>query len=221
MNRTRLLFSFASALTALTLSLVVSEGVARADDDGIEVAAPAEPSPRADTIERWYGWQTITTDGIALTLGTVGIGVGISSMGSIAPCLDFDGNGCSNRGSSSDPGGLAAAAGLGISAGATYLFAAPIVHASHGHWDKAAMSFGLRALPIALATPLLASGNDDAPRIGLGVLAVGALAAMAVDAAVIAREEVSAHSHEKPRLGVSPTVDAVNKGGGLSVVGTF
>lgn len=217
MNRPRLFAIF------LGLS-VFAPGVAYADDDGIDVAPVKRPvsAPTPEVREeRWYGWQTITTDGIALTLGTVGLSVGLASMGSIAPCLDFDGNGCASRGRSADQGGQAIAATLGIGGAATYLLGAPIVHATHGHWDKAGISLGLRALPIALATPLFASGNDDAPRIGLGVLTVGAVAAMAIDAAVIAREDVVPAPQDKPRLGVSPTVDAVNKGGGVSLVGTF
>jgi len=217
MNRTRLLAFF------LGLSVFVP-GIAYADDEGIDVAPAETPAsaPKAEPREeRWYGWQTITTDGIALTLGTVGLSVGLASMGSIAPCLDFDGNGCAGRGRGADQGGQAIAATLGIGGAATYLLGAPIVHATHGHWDKAGISLGLRALPIALATPLLASGNDDAPAIGLGVLTVGALAAMAIDAAVVAREDVVPVPRDKPRLGVAPNIDAVNRGGGVSLVGTF
>lgn len=225
MVRTSLPFFLASLFTTTVLLSAVAPAVAYADEDGIDVAEAAAPPgvvPRPEPREeRWYGWKTITTDGIALTLGTVGVSVGLASMGSIAPCLDFDGNGCSNTGRRADEGGQAIAATLGVGAAATYLLGAPIIHATQGHWDKAGISLGLRALPIAFATPLLASGNDSAQDVGVVVLGVGALAAMAVDAAVVAREDVSPLPQEKPRVAVSPTVDAVNKGGGVSLVGTF
>lgn len=212
MKRSHLL----ACLVGLALSI---PGIASADDDA-STEQPRE-QPQEQPEERWYGWQTITTDGISLTLGTAGLGVAAASVGPFTPCLDLNGNGCSSGGRGGSDGGMIAAASLGISASATYLLGAPIVHAAHGHWDKAGISLGLRSLPIAFATPLLASGSDDAQRVGVGVLVAGAAAAMAIDAAVIAREDVSPAPREKPRLGVAPNIDAVNRGGGVSLVGTF
>ncbi|HVH44450.1 MAG TPA: hypothetical protein VM925_18985, partial [Labilithrix sp.] len=126
------------------------------------------PSGRPPT-RRWYGWQTLITDGAALFA---------------TPFVPT--------------------AGLGI-----YLGGAPVVHLTHGRFGTAAVSLGLRVgAPVAgfLTGAALRGFSSDCGFDGrcgydtavFGVLggALGVVAAVTVDAAVLAREEVPV---EKPK----------------------
>lgn len=120
----------------------------------------------------------------------------------------------------------------------TYLMAPPIVHFIHGRPGRAAASFGLRigspavgmATGVAMACVFGAcSGRGDFAGYGalLGGAAgigAGAIAAMVVDAVVLAREpdvkvRVPRGWDGKPRI--APTVSALPGGGAVGVGGSF
>lgn len=126
-----------------------------------------------------------------------------------------------------------ALAGLG-----TYLIAPPIVHAIHGRPGRAAASLGLRigapavgmvtGITMACAFGGCSSGGDFGAygaiaggALGLGA---GAIAAMVVDAVVLAREpdvkvRVPRGWDGKPRI--APSVSALPGGGAVGVGGAF
>jgi hypothetical protein len=132
------------------------------------VLQPAEP---ARTQKRWYGWQTLTADGVSLSL-----------VYAIA-----------SANAKSDNASL-----LLLPLG-TYLLVPPIIHLAHERYGAAAGSFGLRlGLPLggALLGGVLASSGNKSNG-GYGALAGAALGmvigvggAIAIDAAVLSREEV-------------------------------
>jgi hypothetical protein len=151
-------------------------------------APEEEEEPRKS---RWYGWQTLTTDGAALTL------VVLSAT------------------QDQDAGPLLA---LGLGA---YAAGGPIVHWAHG---RAGVGFG--SLGIRIGAPIvgvaIGSAMADCPEredrgswCGAGEMALGLLvgvgSAMAIDAAVLAREPAPARERvaARPRLvpGVSLTPD--------------
>ncbi len=161
---------------------------------------------QSDTQERWYGWQTLAMD--AAWVGLLGIAVT-----AIAVDPSFSDEGPTN----------AVAMVAGVTAVPTYLFGAPIVHAAHGHCDRAGASLALRiGAPIALAylgsglgtlaCPGKASDTSNYHCVngatGAGALA-GLVAAISVDAALLAREKVPRHPSA---TGWSPTV-SLNRGG--------
>lgn len=71
----------------------------------------------------WYGWQTLTTDGLALT--------GFAVAGALSESPDSSIYNIIALGSLS-----------------SYMLGAPIIHAAHGNWGAAAGSLGLRSLPL-------------------------------------------------------------------------
>lgn len=169
-------------------AITIFSNAARADDVAPS-AAPADSSqhvvvvqtangPRAfqlapvrKTKRVWYGWQTLTLDGVAIASGTI--------LGS---------------------GGFNGAGYVWIG---TYAIAPPVVHVFHGRVGIAFADLGVRVgAPVVVGTlGLLAgcaagAGGDDV----LDACAVGAVvgfflgygAAIAIDAAVFARETVDA-----------------------------
>jgi hypothetical protein len=156
--------------------------------------------------EHWYGWQTLATD--AAWVGLLGIAV---TAIAVDPSVNDEGA----------PNAVAIIAM--VPAVPTYLFGAPIVHAVHGHWDKAGASLALRiGAPIALgyfgsglgtlACPGKSSDTSNYHCVSSATVAgalVGLVAAIGVDAALLARERVSGH----PSTGRwSPTV-SLNRSG--------
>jgi len=156
--------------------------------------------------EHWYGWQTLATD--AAWVGLVGIAV---TAIAVDPSVSDEGA----------PNAVAIIAM--VPAVPTYLFGAPIVHAAHGHWGKAGASFALRlGAPAAfgylgtglgkLACPGNASDKSNYRCVnGTSVAGAfaGLVAAISLDAALLARESVPSH----PSVGGwAPTV-SVNRGG--------
>ena len=164
---------------------------------------------------RWYGYQPLITDSVAVTLTTAGVVKALTEIGPIDLCGVFDSRTPCH---SAPPPDHTVSTTLLVSGVVTYAFASPTIHAAHGHWDKAGLSLGLRAAPIALAAPLLASGSDGTQRVGGGVLLVGLVAAMAVDDILIAREPKEENA---AAFTLAPTFDAKNGGAGLAVGGTF
>jgi hypothetical protein len=147
--------------------------------------------------QHWYGWQTLTADGFALTCAFTSAAVG-PAVGAVAI--------------------------------ATYVLGGPIVHASHGRWGAAAGSLALRVgLPVTFALigheldQCKASDDSDVcgaggPALGL-VLGIGA--AIAVDSAVLAREEVRAPPEAASTLRLTPIVAIDSKRAFLGVAGEF
>ncbi|MEB2311201.1 MAG: hypothetical protein OZ921_02980 [Sorangiineae bacterium] len=155
------------------------------------LSAPAEPSST-----RWYGEQTLIADGASLAV--FGLGASTRSLS-----------------------GFMAVGAIG------YALAAPAVHLGHGRVGTAFLDLGQRlAIPglFGLGGALVAcqGGNSTGESfcgltgfaLGLGV---GVPAAIAIDAALLAREEVPATPAHTMML--APMVS--HTGGGLGVIGTF
>ena len=118
-----------------------------------------EPEPAQRS---WYGWQTLTIDGVAAAL----------LFASIA---------------STDASNNDATGGMLVIAGGTYLLGTPIVHAMNGRAGIGAASLGIRiGLPII---GLLAFGTDSQSLEGAAAgFILGMGTAVAIDAAVFARK---------------------------------
>ena len=169
-------------------------------------ASAAEPngSLAERTTREWYGWQTLAAD----VPGVLAMSAGAASSGRpLAPVLGY--------------GGMA-----------LYALAPPIVHLVHRRPGTAAVDLALRT-----ATPLVGIGIgfvvgaftanagdlfDVLLRPVEGAtygMAIGAATAIAIDAAVLAREEVPA---PKPRaLTWSPTFARLGTGATVGVTGRF
>jgi hypothetical protein len=149
---------------------------------------------------RWYGWQTLATDGasFALVVGSISLGGGGDGGNSISSVL------------------LLGAFGA-------YALGGPVVHLVHGNPGRAFASLGMRVGgPILLAFAGVAAencGNQGGDFCGLGgaLLGVtaGVITAVAVDAAVFAYDERPESRAAAPRfrLGLSPR--------GVVAFGTF
>lgn len=155
--------------------------------------APPAPAPPA-TEQRWYGWQTLISDGASLLL----VSMASQNRKESIQNVTF---------------GLAAA---GITLGA------PIIHWSHGHVGKGFASLGIRLGMPTMGMLFLANGisgnRSDDRSILLGVLLLAAWlpTSIAVDAAVLAREEVPVS-----RVSLVPLVAPTHGGGTLGLGGTF
>jgi hypothetical protein len=153
-------------------------------------ALPKAVSPPAE-VARWYGGDTLTTDGISLALALAG---GIA-----------------------EPNGEA----LFWMAGGGYVLGAPIVHLVHGNPGRAAASLGLRvALPMAffgVGTTIEDCRGQDFCGVRSFVIGVplGMVAAMALDAAVLARDTV-----HRP-VALAPTASFGPNGTTVGLAGSF
>jgi hypothetical protein len=165
-------------------------------------SAPPPPATQllpADGIEseetRWYGWQTLIADGASFAVVA-------------ATAYNED----------------AYLAEVGV---VGYVVAAPIVHAAHGRPLTGLASAGLRiGLPVAgaLAGLAVADCSAEAHFCGLGEALAGLVAgiagAIAIDAAVLAREPAP---RERPpnRFALTPTLELSSRRQVLGVQGTF
>lgn len=194
-------------------------------------APPSEPSLPDPTLSspsasptpvgrRWYGWETLTTDGASVAL--VSMAVATDNGGAQAPFAY---------------GGLA-----GFSLGA------PIVHAAHGRWGLAAGDLGMRVGSVLLggligagigaaAAPACSGfaciGNLTYDTDGMLVGAsIGAVTASVIDASVLSYEKAppgdsstSAFSSSQARGSASftwsPTVRMLKDGACVGLTGTF
>ena len=111
-----------------------------------------------------------------------------------------------------------------------YVLGGPIVHWSHGNVGRGFGSLGLRVgAPLLLAAAFVGGcdGNGDVGCLGLGALMgllLGAGAAIAIDAAAIARDTVEVEDDVSFSLGparVTPTVSITDSQGRVMLVGTF
>jgi hypothetical protein len=149
-------------------------------------ALPPIPPEYREPETRWYGYQNMLAD-----LGGVVIG------------------------------GLAISAQSGELAGlavATYAFGSPAVHWAHGNVGKGFGSLGLRIVAPAVGAGLGCLADNSHGDYGcLGGLAggvlVGTLAAVVVDYAVLADEDVPRGAAARPRL--TPRVALVPESGHL------
>jgi hypothetical protein len=194
---------------ALSFALLVCLSASANADEG--VTPPARTS--------WYGYQTLIADGASLALVTVG--------GTFAP----------------SPGARSA---FGFAGVGSYLLAPFVIHAAHGQAGRGAGSFALRALApvggalVGLAVSAMYLSVTDDPDNGLatairaGTIAglgmyigagVGAVAAVTVDSAVLAREaerkEPIQAVRSKP-MTVRPVIGMTGNGGASAgIAGTF
>jgi hypothetical protein len=179
---------------------VPGEPVGRAAEVGAAPRGAANPEPlgeRASTAQRrhWYGWQTLLVDGGVL-VGTLAISSGGRS-GSLALPVITTG----------------------------FIVGGPIVHAAHGQATSALGSLVLRAsgpllIAAAFASDTTSGGGGYAAPLGLLVLGVLAIpAAIAIDSAVIAREDVPLEkaTSRRPMIGAAPWVDMNRRAAGLSL----
>jgi hypothetical protein len=162
--------------------------------------APVPPKPE----RRWYGWQTLATDGaaIALLVGTA----------SAAAAADL-----------SEGPLLTTGYTLGL---VTYALGGPIVHFSHGNTWRGLASFGIRVpvplLVIAASYEIECSGSGGA--CGEYTVLFGAsaiIAAMVVDAAVFAFDDVPVGGAENQTLRLLPVVGLDRRGGSLGLALTL
>lgn len=180
---------------------------------GMQCPPPMElalPAPRPPAKSHWYGWQTLITDGASLALLTAAAGTK----------------------SGDATGSLVALSGL------TYALGGPIVHWSHGNGLKGAASLGLRVgIPVVLAglgygLGTLAYGNENYGGAVFGALGfvLGFPAAIAIDAAAIAREDVPDEDEAatqakltppRPMFQLRPDVQTSKSGAQLGVRGTW
>ncbi len=164
-------------------------------------AAPLPPPPPAITREVSYAYQTLLSDGAAAALLAAGL------------LRDDD-----------DFGINLYSAGLAV-----YALGAPTVHFAHGQLGNGLRSLGVRVgLPLLgmLAGSLLGpdrdacddssscAGSSTGAAIGLGL---GALAAAALDAGLLARERVV----ELPPPLLAPTLGYHRSGVTLGIAGSF
>jgi hypothetical protein len=161
-----------------------------------EEPEPAHGSPRE---RRWYGWQTLATDGASVLLLVLAAGYDPrTSSGRTA--RDY-------------------MLGTGL---VGYYLGAPIVHFSHGHVGKGFGSFGIRAGGTALFVwGLSQCYNGSGCDAGAGPLLLGVattIAAIPIDAAALAWEDVP---RDELTLRVAPHLHPDRRGGGVVLTGRF
>ena len=177
-------------------------------------SAAAEEHPAAT--QEWYGWQTLTADGAAIALMASGIVAGSGPAG--AP--------------------------LGYTGMASYVVTPAVIHGAHGHVLRGVGDAAIRVVTPVLGTivgafsgaalyaskarPAPADGANDYFSPGFDALFTGAaigflagvLAASAIDAAVLARDDAPA-ARPAPSGAVLRPVVAPSRGGvsaGLTAV---
>jgi hypothetical protein len=174
------------------------EGDAPGATDAPSVEAPLDLEAEANLLldtppsrlqERWYGWQTLTTDGASVVL-------------LLAAAATAD----SGR----------ATGALGALSLGGYLLGGPVVHLVHDNPGRALGSFALRGgLPIVLGAVgvQLEDCEDGEFFCGVGGAVIGGLlgivGAIVIDASVLARDEVPVEASGLPDVGVSIGRDQV------------
>jgi hypothetical protein len=206
------LVACSAAVIVLSLSSSAAAEDRASDPPPVAAVQPASAAPAT----RWYGVELLVSD-LAST--------GLVAVGAVAG--DW----------------RPVAAGVG-----TFALGAPAIHAVHGHAGKAVGSFFLRVGGVVTAAALgaaLAAGtarcagsedggilscSDGAALAGGAIgLALGTIAASAIDIAVLARETVPAKAQDQPQSGgvslapfVAPRSEARGASGVLvGVTGSF
>jgi len=217
-------------VTAITFALALGAGTARADDvtepppqvmtpaPAPEVSPqaipappedlpPAIPSPEAKT--SWYGWQTLLVDGGSVAL--LGTDAALISAAGRDPTLNA--------------GTVILLFGPGVLGSLGYLLGGPTVHWAHGHIGTGFASLGIRVagplagLGVGAMIPGIA-GKDNLAGALIGT-ACGAVAAMVVDAALLAREPAPPDMVPDASFRFVPTWDPAHASAGLKMLGTF
>jgi hypothetical protein len=194
-------------LLALALSAAFSSR-ARADEPSAPAthapaSAPASPLDQAagpPVVRRWYGWEPLAADAGSVALGLAGL----AAHGSTGQTLM-----------------LAGAGG--------FVIGAPAIHSAHGHSGKAALSLLLHTTcPLlglffgSLAGAFSGSGHALDSTVTAG-FTVGAVTASAIDAFVLAREDVTPAPPPPPdlRARIEPRVAPTRGGALVGIGGTF
>lgn len=164
----------------------------------------------------WYGWQTLISDGVSLSVTTVGLTLFVNGAGApdegIAPSPWFTVGGA-----------------LAVIGAAGYVLAPLAIHSSH---DRTAAAFGGAGLRLLL--PLLGAeiggrvscGSRSfcaaSPGQAVGFIA-GVVAASAIDAGLLAWDDARPAPPDTARatFGVAPLLSADRRQAGLRVFGTF
>ena len=195
------------ALSAFVAGLVVAMSASSARAQGGTGEHPSVHSPRfADesrqSARRWYGYQTVISDVLSTSL----LFAGAASMDICISPFGRPQGGCHNE--------VPTLLILGGMAG--YIFGGPVIHAAHGHWNRAAYSLGLRVVPVAAAIGIGAAfdAGESTPWLVGGTV----LTAMVLDSALLGYETVAL---DKPKVSVAPSYDPRSRGGSLVLTGTF
>jgi hypothetical protein len=193
--------------------------------DGAEplalTAALDAPAPGASA-HPWYGWQTLTSDGVSVGLLVAGLG--------------SDGHG--------------AAAGLTVAGLSGFGLGAPIIHAAHGRWLIAGADLGMRVGSVLIAgivgaeigtaagpssaqcgatagTAPFATGGCPLQQLSttlegwtIGAFVGGGIASV-IDAALFAHDPVPAKEAPRPSFSWSPSIAPLRSGASAGVAGTF
>jgi hypothetical protein len=175
-------------------------------------AARAADAPAPTEVETsWYGWQTLLSDAGA---------IGLWSLAGVVSEAQYD--------SASYQSYQAWSNALTVAGFAVYVLGAPAIHLAHGHGDKVADSLVMRVgLPFAGAlvgvlagTAACGRSDDEVPcPVITGVLgfAAGGVAAMVLDAVIVAREPVGHPSGSRFQTLFIPT----SGGGTFTLAGRF
>lgn len=167
------------------------------------------PPPRAapSTRQRWYGWQGLAADGVAVSLGLGALAIGNNDVNED----DFAGR-------------------LALVGVAVYGLGAPVIHLKHHKPWHALGSLGLRgSLPFAVAFFTESSAscpppNQDYGSCGQGDLIGGALTgavlAIVIDTIVLSWEARREEAPTTARLGLVPVVSTEGRRE-LRLVGAF
>jgi hypothetical protein len=140
------------------------------------------------------------TDGLAL-------GLFAGAMATLRLCISWSSNhtsSCDNHTSEM----------LGVSSFAVYGFGAPVVHAAHGHWDKAGMSLSMRAASVGITFVLASTRSEASAPLFFGTL----FTVIALDSAWLANEQVEP---EAPTFTLAPAYDPRTRAGGFVATGAF
>lgn len=141
-----------------------------------DVAHPSRPSFREQPV--WYGWQTLVADGAALVTGIAGAHFSSEELGYLTV------------------GG--------------YVLGGPIVHLTRENFGRAGASLALRVgLPLTFASVGAAAADCEGSEelfCGIGEVVIGGLigvtTAIALDAAVLARDSELVEEEASLRLGL-------------------
>jgi len=188
---------------ALLLTTFLSVQTAAADPFGDErsepravAPAPAEPAAKPPAPDKeWYGWKILLVDGLALAIGFVALTEALNAGSAFG---SFE----------SEPGDYTRAHALTVAAGLVFALGPAIVHYREGRAERGLASIGMRvALPSGLAAIGYADGDFDG-----GLVAVGVIAAMVVDDALLAW---------KPSSSLTATAAPLPGGVALRLSGSF
>ena len=191
-------YVFVAAIAASLLARCVAH--AQPSEPPVATRPTLEGAAKSDETSsmRWYGWQPLLIDGAAIPLMVAGVVTDSALAGYPGVVL--------------------------------YCLGGPVVHTVHGLPNKAIVSLALRiGMPSLLggATFLVVRENDHAAGVVLLGGFLGVLGAVAIDAAVIAREPsspkaaVAAATRERRMVAVKPILEFSGERATLGLGGAF